>query len=171
MCYIYNRYIAILQTAIAQEGFIVHTIEPLELLSMDFSERLVQLRKARKLTQQALADLAGVHLTQIQRYEAAQTQPTIEVMKKLAIGLSASADLLLFDQEERGPDDTLRLHFEAVRQFDDDDRHIIEGLLQAMILKHQNKRFFERAGATATTISAAASRKTGNSSKRSGARR
>ena len=135
----------------------MHTIEPLELLSMDFSERLVQLRKARKLTQQALADLAGVHLTQIQRYEAAQTQPTIEVMKKLAIGLSASADLLLFDQEERGPDDKLKLHFEAVRQFDEDDRHIIEGLLEAMILKHQNKRFFERTNAAvAATTSPAA---------------
>jgi len=159
-----------LQIATLQEGFTVHTIEPMELLSMDFSERLVQLRKARKLTQQGLADLAGVHLTQIQRYEAGQTQPTIEVMKKLAVGLSASADLLLFDQEERGPDDTLRLHFEAVRQFDDDDRHIIEGLLQAMILKHQNKRFFERANAAATTSTPAPRGKVAKSRKRSAAR-
>jgi len=59
--------------------------------------------------------------------------------------------LLLFDQEERGPDDTLKLHFEAIRQFDEDDRHIIEGLLEAMILKHQNKHFFIKPDNTAAT--------------------
>jgi transcriptional regulator with XRE-family HTH domain len=120
-----------------------------EFLAMDFPQRLVELRKARNLTQAGLSELAGVHLTQIQRYESGASQPTLEIIKNLAIGLSVSADLLLFDQEERGPDDKLRLHFEAVRQFDEEDRHIIEGLLEAMILKHQNKRFFQRNAASA----------------------
>jgi len=133
----------------------VHAITHTELLAMDFPQRLVELRKARHLTQTGLSELAGVHLTQIQRYESGASQPTLEVIKNLAIGLSVSADLLLFDQEERGPDDKLKLHFEAVRQFDEEDRHIIEGLLEAMILKHQNKRFFERTSSAAATTNAA----------------
>lgn len=107
---------------------------------MDFPERLVTLRKARGLTQTALAELAGVHLTQVQRYENGSSQPTLEVIRKLAIGLTVSADLLLFDQEERGPDGRLKLQFEAIKQFDPEDRQIVEGMLEGMILKHQAKR-------------------------------
>lgn len=112
---------------------------------MSFPERLVQLRKTRQLTQQQLADLSGVHLTQIQRYEAGATQPTLEVMKKLAIGLSVSADLLLFDEDERGPDDALKMQFEAVKQFDEDDRRTAIEVLEGLILKHQAKRMVLRA--------------------------
>jgi len=36
----------------------------------------------------------------------------------LAIALSVSADLLLFDKDEYGPDDALGLQLEALRQFD-----------------------------------------------------
>ena len=112
---------------------------------MSFPERLVHLRKTRQLPQQQLAELAGVHLTQIQRYEAGQTQPTLEVMKKLAIGLSVSADLLLFDEDERGPDDALKMQFEAVKQFDEEDRRTAIEVLEGLILKHQAKRMVLRA--------------------------
>jgi transcriptional regulator with XRE-family HTH domain len=112
---------------------------------MAFSERLAQLRKARGLTQQGLADLAGIHLTQVQRYEAGIAQPTLEAMKRLAIALSASTDWLLFEEEERGPDDLLKLQFEAVRQFDEEDRKTAFDVLEGLILKHQAKRMVQRA--------------------------
>ena len=44
------------------------------LLAMGFPERLIALRKERKLTQQALADKVNVHLSQIRRYEQGETQ-------------------------------------------------------------------------------------------------
>jgi transcriptional regulator with XRE-family HTH domain len=125
-----------------------------ELLAMDFPERLVTLRKARGLTQTALAELAGVHLTQVQRYENGSSQPTMEVIRKLAIGLTVSADLLLFDQEERGPDEHLKLQFEAIKQFDPEDRQIVEGMLEGMILKHQAKRLLGARQAAAPTAPA-----------------
>lgn len=112
--------------------------------NMAFSERLGQLRKERGLTQQGLADLAGVHLTQIQRYEASTAQPTLDVMKKLAIALTASTDWLLFEEDERGPDDELKLQFEAVRQFDEEDRKTALEVLEGLILKHQAKRMVQR---------------------------
>lgn len=53
--------------------------------------------------------------------------------------------------EERGPDERLKLQFEAIKQFDPEDRQIVEGMLEGMILKHQAKRLLgARQAATAT---------------------
>lgn len=123
--------------------------------TMAFSQRLGRLRKERGLTQQGLADLAGVHLTQIQRYEAGTAQPTLDVMKKLAIALAASTDWLLFEDDERGPDDELKLQFEALRQFDEDERKTAQDVLDGLILKHQAKRMVQRGQSQAAIKSAA----------------
>lgn len=132
---------------------------PLTINDMAFSERLVQLRKQRGLTQQALADLAEVHLTQIQRYEAGTAQPTLDVMKKLAIALTASTDWLLFETNERGPDDDLRSQFEAIRQFDAEERKTALEVLDGLILKHQAKRMVQRSQSQPATRSTAKARR------------
>ncbi len=111
---------------------------------MAFSGRLGQLRKERGLTQQGLAKLSEVHLTQIQRYESGAAQPTLEIIKKLAIALTASTDWLLFEADERGPSDELKLQFEAVQQFDDDERKTALEVLDGLILKHQARRMVQR---------------------------
>lgn len=111
-----------------------------DVLLMAFPQRLVALRKQQNLTQQALAELVGVHLTQIQRYEKGDTQPTLEVIRKLAIALAVSADTLIFDPDERGPSDDLKLQFEAVRQLPPEDRQAIKALLDGMIVKHRTKQ-------------------------------
>jgi transcriptional regulator with XRE-family HTH domain len=111
---------------------------------MAFSERLSQLRKERGLTQNGLAELAGVHLTQVQRYESGSAQPTLDIMKKLAIALTASTDWLLFEDDERGPDDQLKQQFEALKQFDEDERRTALEVLDGLILKHQARRMVQR---------------------------
>jgi transcriptional regulator with XRE-family HTH domain len=107
---------------------------------MEFPERLSSLRKERGLTQQALADKVGVHVTQLRRYENGSTQPTLEVIRKLAIALAVSADLLVFDKEERGPREELKHRFEALSQFDDDELVVVKSLLDSLILQHDVKR-------------------------------
>ncbi len=37
--------------------------------------------------------------------------PTFDVIRKIAITFHVSADKLIFDENERGPGDDLRLHF------------------------------------------------------------
>jgi len=107
---------------------------------MDFPERLAGIRKERSLTQQALADQVGVHVLQIRRYEGGNSQPTLDVIRRLARALHVSSDELVFDKEERGPSDEFRLQFEAVSQLPEEDRKIIKALLDGMIVKHQAKR-------------------------------
>jgi len=111
-------------------------------LTMHFAAQLVRLRKQRNWTQQHLADALGINLTQIKRYETGASQPSLEALKKIALTLSVSLDELVFGDAERGPDEALKLKFEALRQFDADERRIAEGVLDSLINNHQAKRLF-----------------------------
>lgn len=112
--------------------------------AMDFPQRLVELRKARSLTQRQLSEQIGVHLNQVQRYESGASQPTLDVLRRLAVALGVSADVLLFDKDERGPAAALRLQFEALRQFDEDELQVAQQVLESLILKHQAKQMVLR---------------------------
>lgn len=116
--------------------------ETLWFLPMHFPARLIQLRKANDLTQQALADAAPLHVNQIRRYEAGTAQPTLEALIRLAQVLHVSLDDLVFGEDERGPSEDLRLRFEAVSHMSEQEKAVVKELLDAMILKHQTKRFF-----------------------------
>lgn len=104
---------------------------------MAFPQQLAKLRKDRGLTQQALADLINLHVIQVRRYERGSSQPTLDVIRRLAVALSVSADALVFEKDERGPGEDLRLQFEAVQAMGDEDRKVIASLIDAYIKKHQ----------------------------------
>jgi transcriptional regulator with XRE-family HTH domain len=108
---------------------------------VDFSQRLAALRRERSLTQQQLADRIQSHVQQLKRYEAGSSQPTLDVIRKLAVALGVTSDQLLFGKDERGPDDELRLQFEAVSQFDAEEKQVVRSLLEGMILKHEARRW------------------------------
>lgn len=111
------------------------------LLEMDFPQRLAALRKERALTQDALAAQVGVHVSQLRRYEAGKSQPSLDVLRKLAIALSVSADTLVFDKDERGPDDDLRLQFEATTRLNPDEKHVVKSVIESIVLSHEAKRW------------------------------
>ena len=111
------------------------------LIAMQLAARLIQLRKQKRLSQQALADAVGLHVTQIKRYEAGATQPSLEALKKIAVTLGVSTDFLLFDDAERGPDDELRLQFDVITHLEDEEKRIIRELIDGMILKYQARRW------------------------------
>ncbi len=108
--------------------------------SSDFHLCLASLRKGRGLTQQAIGDRIGGHVQQLNPYEAGSSQPTLKVIRNLATALSISLDLLLFGKDKRGPDDSLRLQFEAVSRFDEEEKRVVHSLLEGMILKHEVRR-------------------------------
>lgn len=58
------------------------------------SAKLKELRKESKLTQQELADKAGLHLTYIGHLELGKYHPTVYVMWKIAKVLGVSMDKL-----------------------------------------------------------------------------
>ncbi len=82
-----------------------------------------------------------LHVAQIGRYKAGTSQPTLDVIRRLATTLNVTADLLVFDNDERGPDDDLTLAFEATRQLDPDERQTVRDIIEAILLKHDAKRW------------------------------
>jgi transcriptional regulator with XRE-family HTH domain len=106
-----------------------------------FAKKLAKLRKEKGFTQQSLADAVGVHITQLARYEGGTSQPTFDVIRNLAIELKVSADELMFEEDERAPSDDLKLQFEAVSRFPEEEKKIIRAVLEGLILKHEAKRW------------------------------
>ena len=120
----------------------------LEFFAMEFPERLAALRKARGLTQTALAEQVGLAVLQIRRYEGGTSQPTLDVIRRLAIALGASADMLVFDGQERGPSDTLRYQFETISRMPEREQEMVRDMLDAVIVKNQVSGTIERIGKT-----------------------
>lgn len=114
---------------------------------MAFPERLAAIRKERGLTQDALAGLVGIHVSQVRRYEGGSSQPTLDVLRKVAVALAVSTDLLVFDQDERTPDERLQAQFEATARLDDDEKEIIRQVIEGILLKHEAKRWTSTASA------------------------
>ena len=116
------------------------------LIPMSFPNRLIQLRKGQGYTQQNLANAVELHVNQVKRYEAGTAQPTLETLIRLAKVLHVSLDGLVFEEKERGPDEELRLQFEAVSRMPLEDKQAIKTLLDGMIVKNRAQQMLKGIG-------------------------
>lgn len=110
-------------------------------LTMSLPERLIALRKERGLTQQQMAEAIGIHVNSLKKYESGQAQPSLDVLKKIAMSLHVSSDFLLFEEHERGPSNELALQFEAVSQLPPEERGVVMEVLESLIIKYQTRRW------------------------------
>jgi len=55
-----------------------------------------------------------------------------QAKKYLATFETTREDLLLFGKDDRGPDDDLRLQFEAVSRFDPKEKQVMRSLLEGL---------------------------------------
>jgi transcriptional regulator with XRE-family HTH domain len=108
---------------------------------MSIAQRLVSLRKQKGLTQQVLANSIGLHITQIKRYEAGSSQPSLEALKKIAQTFRVTIDSLVFELDELEPEEDLRLQFKAVSNMPEEERQIVKQLLEGMIIKYEAERW------------------------------
>jgi len=108
---------------------------------MGFAERLAATRHERGLTQQTLADRVGIHVSQIRRYEAGNSAPTLDVLRNLAIALAVTTDSLVFDTHEREPDEELRLQFEATTHLDPEGKALVKALIEGVLLRQESRRW------------------------------
>ena len=81
------------------------------------------------------------------KYEAGSAQPTLPVLVRLAQCLPVSLDALVFAGGERGPDERLKLQFEAIRQLDAREREALETVIAGVLHMHDARRW-TRAGAS-----------------------
>ena len=64
-------------------------------LVMSFSDRIIQLKKERKLLQKDIASSVGLSLRAYQYYEKGQKEPTLSVLLRLADYFDVSLDYLV----------------------------------------------------------------------------
>jgi transcriptional regulator with XRE-family HTH domain len=112
---------------------------------MSIAKRLTELRKNKGLTQQALADAIGLHVTQVKRYESGTSQPSLEAIKKIAQTLRVTTDSLIFEDDELATDADLVLQFKAIASMPEQERKIIQELLEGMIIKYEAERWSSKA--------------------------
>lgn len=60
-----------------------------------FGHNLLRIRQARRLSQESLAEQAGIHRTQISLFETGQRQPLLETVIRLAGALEVPIPALL----------------------------------------------------------------------------
>ena len=63
-------------------------------------KRIAQLREAKKLSQEELADLLNVHVTTLSRWENGHFEPKASAIQKLCTALGVSEAELLSEQKE-----------------------------------------------------------------------
>jgi transcriptional regulator with XRE-family HTH domain len=66
-----------------------------------FGEILKRLRQEKHLSQQELANLIGVHVRQISKYEMGTSMPTLDRIRRMSEALDVSADELVFGAAKR----------------------------------------------------------------------
>jgi transcriptional regulator with XRE-family HTH domain len=110
--------------------------------SMAFGKNLSKFRKEKGLTQEDLVKRSGVAISQIRRYEADKSSPTLDVITRIARALGVSIDELVFDKAtgvaaSKLMDSELLEQFEMVSALDADERDAVKRILEGVIVKHQ----------------------------------
>jgi transcriptional regulator with XRE-family HTH domain len=114
-------------------------------LLKSFSGRLRKLRERRGLSQQELADMVGIHLSQLGRLERGVSTPSAETVLALAHALRATTDALLRGdhtgvQELAIGNVRLFERFRALETLDRDEQETAIKLIDALVAKQKVKQ-------------------------------
>ena len=109
---------------------------------MDFKDWIKQARKQNGYSQKELAELVGVHVTNISRYERGENRPTAEVLSRLADVLGVSLDFLMSGSVDQAAsnsisDKELLQQFRRVEKLPQEKKHLIKEFLDAFLLKNE----------------------------------
>ena len=112
---------------------------------MDFSQRLKKARLEKGFSKSELANLIGVHFSQIGRYEEKGAFPSADVMAKLANALEVTSDFLMSGTSDDLVKNTLTdkeliNQFKAIELMDTHDKDVIKTLIDAFITKGKIKK-------------------------------
>ena len=109
-----------------------------------FENRLKMARNDKKLSQQQLADMVGIHLTNIGRYERGEANPTANILNKLASALDVTPDFLINGTTNDKADGTisdqeLLIQFKKVEQLPEKKKQLVKEFLDAFLFKDNIK--------------------------------
>lgn len=83
-------------------------------------------------------------IVHIKKYESKQAQPSLDVLKKMAIALHVTTDSLLFEEHERRLEGDFALQLEAIMDMPEDEQMVVREVLESLIIKSQSRRWDSR---------------------------
>lgn len=109
---------------------------------MTVGERIKDQRVQKKLTQTDLAKLVGLTYIQIGRYETGKSNPSADVLNRLALALDTTTDFLMKGNEDEAvaaqlSDKELLRQFKQVEQLNAEDKNLIKVFIDAFLTKRQ----------------------------------
>ncbi len=105
-----------------------------------FGDRIIEVRKMRSMTQQALGDAIGVDKRVISKYEKNQTVPSVMVANSIANALDVSLDYLIgSDKALFIDDDEVRNLLKNYNSLNDDVKNTVKNMLKALNIYSQVK--------------------------------
>lgn len=115
---------------------------------MSFGTNLVRIRKDKGLTQEDLVKKSGVAISQIRRYEADKTSPTLDVIMRLVKALGVSIDELAFDKirgvaASKIVDRELLEQFEMISGLEEEEKNAVKKILEGVIVKNQVEKMMK----------------------------
>ena len=104
--------------------------------------RLRTLRLRKGWTQTQLAEAVGVHQSHVGRFERGASQPTADVLRRIADIMGVTADFLLHgtaEESARGrlEDRELLEQFQEVEKLPQTDKEVIKSLLDAFLVRRK----------------------------------
>jgi transcriptional regulator with XRE-family HTH domain len=99
---------------------------------MLFGERLVLVRKKKKVSQDELAKAIGAHAPVIGRYERNEVKPSIEVATKMAEFLGVSLDYLA-GLTEHELDNNITQKIISIQTLAEDDKAVVLKTIDALL--------------------------------------
>ena len=106
---------------------------------MSFGNKLRELRRQKKWSQDELGSKVEIHGRHISKYENDQVMPNAETLIKIAKVFDVSVDYLLFDFPPKIPhefcDKELLEYFTEVSKMGEEDKLVIKSLIEAYVKK------------------------------------
>lgn len=101
---------------------------------MKFGKRLSEVRKGKKLSQDDIAKMVGVHGAVIGRYERDEVKPSIEMATQIADALQVSLDYLV-GSTDLILDKSIIKRIQDIQKLSEEDKKHFLALLDAFLLK------------------------------------
>ncbi|MBF0227959.1 MAG: helix-turn-helix transcriptional regulator [Desulfobacterales bacterium] len=117
-------------------------------IPLDFPQKLKAVRNESGLTQGQLAELIGVDIQRVSKYERGVMVPTTDIIVKIADILKVNLDYLLRDGTNKTigkvKDSQLLDYIGEIDNLPDKDRDTLKILLEAFIKKHHFEELAKR---------------------------
>ena len=110
---------------------------------MTLGEKIKLTRVQKKISQQQLADQAGIHQKNISKYESNDVAPSAITLKAIADAMEVTTDYLLgSDKDVTIKDTALFRQFKDIDSMPDEEKNALVSVISAYIMYHKTKKAY-----------------------------